>query len=73
MGVVERTHQGLLVGVTLSSAEGNGQCPAGIERPEPAALTEEQRRCFERDGFLVVENALDPSGGSAAGSGGPAL
>src|SRR2546430_15109071 len=34
--------------------------PSALLRGEAAVLTEEQRRCFERDGFLVVENALEP-------------
>src|SRR5687767_975053 len=34
--------------------------PSALLRTDVAALSEEQRRCFERDGFLVVENALEP-------------
>src|SRR4051794_11672570 len=47
---------------SLSAQTGvNGTCPPGIERPEPAALTDEQQRQFQRDGFLVIPDAL-PSG-----------
>src|SRR6266567_2506485 len=34
-----------------------GEC----ERPTPAKLTDDQRRQFERDGFLVVPEALSPA------------
>jgi ectoine hydroxylase-related dioxygenase (phytanoyl-CoA dioxygenase family) len=34
--------------------------PSALLRGDGAVLTEEQRRVFERDGFLVVENALTP-------------
>src|SRR5688572_15562199 len=43
------------------------RAPAGsrviraIERPEPARLTDEQRRQFERDGFLHLPGALPPA------------